>query len=135
MPKIYIVAGVPASGKSWVCDQLKDKFLYLRHDDIQDIDKYAAAINVKAKSQDQSILGDCPFAERVLGENLEKYGHKPEFIFISEEPYILHMRYAKRGKELPKAHITRQASIKERAKEWGCFLGTSSLVLEYLKGK
>ena len=32
MKTVYLVVGVPASGKSWVCEQLKDKFEYVHHD-------------------------------------------------------------------------------------------------------
>jgi RNase adaptor protein for sRNA GlmZ degradation len=140
--KIYIVSGVPASGKSWVCNQLKDLFEYVAHDGWSQRDKlgskdylakYARELLEKAKTSAKPVLGDCPFSERELKELLEKGGATPKFIFLKASPADLVSRYKERNKPLPKGHITRQTSIPERAKEWGSFYGASSEALDHLK--
>ena len=131
---IYIVCGPPASGKSWVCEQLSKSFSYVPHDEYQDTKHYAKEL-IDAKKSDwpNKILGDCPFAERPLKEALESLGEKAEFYFIVETPEVLSERYKERGKPIPKGHLTRLNSMPARAKEWGAFHGTSEQVLEKLK--
>lgn len=130
---IYIVCGPPASGKSWVCNQLSKDFSYVPHDDYQDIKSYARAIAFSKSNQTGNVLGDCPFAERPLKEELASIGQSAEFLFILESPETLSRRYQERGKPIPKGHLSRLLSIPERANEWGSFYGTSAQVLEKLK--
>ncbi len=131
---IYIVCGPPASGKTWVCDQMTKAMRYVPHDEYQDTKGYAQElIDAKKAQWPTPIIGDCPFAERPLKEELEKLGEKAEFFFIVETPETLSDRYKERGKPIPKGHLTRLQSMPARAKEWNAFSGTSKEVLEKLQ--
>lgn len=132
MRPVYLVCGVPGSGKTWVCSQLTDKFNYIPHDnhpkDIQTIIKDAAMNGTK------TVITECPFGERSFKEFLEAFNIVVIPLFIVEEPKVVQERYFKReGKELYKAGVTRATTIKDRAKEWNAVNGTSSEILEYLK--
>lgn len=137
MQPVYLVCGVPGSGKSWVCEQLEGEFSYLKHDEWLDTPKekriYANAILKLAKTSEKPVLADCPFGERPLKEDLERLGLKVTPIFIVEMPMVIAKRYSLRKKPIPKAHMTRALSIKNRAKEWNAFFGTSQEVLYYLR--
>lgn len=131
---IYVVCGVPASGKSWVCEQLKGSFKYVKHDSYKDKAAYADAL-VEADQAPKPVIGDCPFAERVLKELLDDRGANVEFVFIIESPETIQSRYSERNKEIPKTHLSRLNTIKDRAEEWESFSGTSKEVCDYLKAK
>lgn len=133
---VYLVAGVPGCGKSWVCNQLKEEFNYVPHD--QHYKAHATAILEEIKTTKKPILADCPFAERILRETLEKYHIEVIPIFIVEAPEVVKMRYETRakpvpGRAIPKSFLTRATTIKDRIKEWNAFSGTSSEVLKHLK--
>lgn len=131
---VYLVCGVPGSGKSWVCEQLTDAFEYVRNDDyFEDEDGRFAAMLALMDSQ-KPILTDCPFAERVLREHLEYASFTVKPYFIVEPTHIVQTRYRKRtGQQLPQASVTRSMSIIKRADEWGAPRGTSEQVLQMLK--
>jgi hypothetical protein len=80
------------------------------------------------------MLTECPFAERILREQLEARGLTVIPVFIVELASVVQTRYlAQRGRELPKASATRATSIVNRADEWGAVRGTSQQVLDYLR--
>ncbi len=134
-----MVVGCPGSGKSWVCDQLKDSFNYVHHDlrigmagdtYVKDI------IKESEKPGTKDLLIEAPFSVSQIKDPLEAHGLKLTPVFIQELPLTIQTRYWQReNKEIPKGHITRQATYAQRAKEWGSFQGTSREVLEFLKGK
>jgi shikimate kinase len=139
---IYIVAGVPGSGKSWVCEQLTQDFQYLRHDGWAQrktvtnntyLENYSKELVAASLISKKPVLGDCPFAERLLKENLLFHGGHPTFLFLTVEPDQLIERYVERMKPLPKGHLTRARSMNHRAKEWKSFYGSSDDVLTKLK--
>lgn len=131
MQKVYLVCGVPGSGKSWVCTQLTDKFDYLPHDDFTD---FAGALATVAKISQKPILADCPFAERLLREKLEGRSIPVIPIFIIEEPGVVARRYQKReGRSVSKSTLTRAVTIRNRANEWNAFQGNAQEVLDYLR--
>lgn len=153
MATVYLVCGVSGSGKSWVCRQLSDKFNYIPHDRCwshptakpdEGLDPkwgpkdckstHVETIAKEAKDSDKPILTEVPFGERLIKEQLEAKGLKVRTVFVIEDPGVISERYQKReGKPLQKAAVTRATSIKERAKEWGSFFGTSDEVLNHLK--
>lgn len=150
---VYLLIGVSGSGKSWVCRQVADKFNYIPHDRCwsHPFAKPADGLDPKwgpkgcksthvetlikeAKTSEKPILTEVPFGERKIREDLEASGLTVKPVFVIEEPNVVASRYeAREKKPLHKAAITRASSIKERAKEWGGYAGTSSDVLEYLK--
>jgi predicted kinase len=133
MSKVIMLCGVPGSGKTWVIRQLGDKFHHVSHDDIPTREKlvrhcYAAAAGPRP------VIVDCPFAERLLRDELEAAGLHVVPVFIVEPPHVVAARYLKReGKPATKATITRAETIKDRAAEWGAQWGTSAEILDYLR--
>lgn len=129
---VYLLAGVPGSGKSSVCEQLRDKFFYVSHDKCGDF--LSKVILDISKSQKKPILTDCPFAERKLKDELEAQGLDVIPVFIVEDPNVIARRYELREKKpASKATLTRASSILERAREWNAFHGTSDEVLNHLR--
>lgn len=128
---IYLVCGVPGSGKTWVCRQLIHKFTYVPQD--FHYNDQPEALVEGAIHSDKPIITECPFGERVLKEDLEKRGLKIIPIFIVENPEIVRRRYeAREEKECPSNVYTRAATILNRALEWEAFYGTSTEVWSYL---
>lgn len=133
MQKVYLICGVPGSGKSWVCEQLKDKFEYVSND-AHIGENFEKAIFHAAKTAEKPILADCPFGERVLRDHLlgERLNVVP--VFIVESPDVVSKRYFQREHHSPGQNVlTRCASIGARAAEWKAFRGTSEQVLEHLR--
>jgi len=129
---VIMVCGVPGSGKSWVCEQLKDKFTYVSHDDY--IGKSLVDATIAATADGKTVLIDCPFAERVLRDELIKRGVTVKPYFIVEPLTVVEARYLKRdGKALPKASATRASTIVNRAVEWGSPYGKSDVILKALR--
>lgn len=128
---VYLICGVPGSGKTWVCKQLIGKFAYLAHDDY--LKDFVGAVTRLARVSELPIVTECPFGEREIKAKLEAAGLYVVPIFIVEEPTVIEARYiAREGKPFPRQHATRAISIKERAIEWGAFHGTSAEVLDML---
>lgn len=59
MQTVYLICGVPGSGKTWVCEHLKDKFNYIPHDEY--LKDHARVICEAAKVVKRSIITECPF--------------------------------------------------------------------------
>lgn len=135
--KIYLVVGVPGSGKSWVCEQLQDKFEYIHHDGyiyLKEPGAYVRVILEKAPTATKPILIEAPFSIRETMEPLVNEGYSVTPVFIIEHPNVVAERYANReGKPIPQGHLTRMNTYRQRALEHGAFMGSSSQVFEYLK--
>lgn len=137
METVYLVVGTPGSGKTWVCEQLEDKFNYCPHDDYLDgEDMYIDAIVALTAMGMGPVLGEAPFSVSKFKSRLEgEFGFKLVIVFIIEDPKVVAERYYRReGKEIPKGHLTRINTYKQRAIEYGAFLGTSQEVLSHLQG-
>jgi hypothetical protein len=133
MQKVYIVCGVPGSGKTWVCDKVKDKFTYVPNDDYIGR-SYVSALVKASKSSNKPVLGDCPFGERPLKEELEQLGIKVVPLFLTEKGSVIKQRYeARDGKPIPQAHLTRAMGLEARAIEWGAKYGTATALVDLLK--
>lgn len=128
---VYLLCGVPGSGKTWVAKQLTDKFNYIENDDFIASDWL---IPIKNADKSKPVLLTTPFAERLRREVLEKEGYEVRPIFIVESPAIVAQRYAQReGHPATQSTLTRAKTILERAKEWNAPYGTSFEVWEMLK--
>lgn len=133
MQKIYLLCGVPGSGKSWVCEQLQEKFEYIANDDYIGKD-YIKELFLRARRSEKPVLADCPFAERKVREELENLKLTVVPYFIVESPQVVKKRYEARDlKPVPSNVVTRSMTIKNRADEWRAPHGTSSEVLELLR--
>lgn len=137
MQTVYLVVGVPGSGKTWVTRQLGHKFDHLRHDDYigpKQHGIYAAAIATKAKTATRPILAEAPFSISEIKNPLEQAGVTVVPVFIIETPSIISERYLKREhRALPLGHLTRQTTYAKRCAELKAFRGTSSEVLAHLQ--
>lgn len=136
--KAYMVVGCPGSGKSWVCDQLKEKFDYIHHDAFIGMAGFAYVKEILKKSQGATrpLLIESPFSVSQIKEPLEKRGIDVECIYIQEQEKTIKDRYETREKKpIPQGHLTRQQTYANRAKESGSFFGTSQQCFDYLKDK
>lgn len=137
MQPIYLLIGVPGSGKSWVSAQLTN-FHYVHHDGyighINQPKEYVFGILDALKTATKPILAEAPFSISQIKDPLEERGLKVIPVFILEHPHVLHQRYMNReGRNIPQGHLTRQETYRKRAMEWKAFMGTSSDVLKYLQ--
>lgn len=137
--KVFLLCGVPGSGKTWVMDRLEGYgYQLLRNDDyfgpMRDLlvdDVHRAALGGR-----EPVLVDCPFAEREFRAKLVDLEIDVEPIFIVEPPDVVAARYQQRqGKPASKATITRATTILNRADEWQARRGTSKEILELLIGE
>lgn len=129
---VFLVCGVPGSGKTWVCEQLTDDFDYVPHDDYL-VSAYGPALISRAKNSDKPVLGEAPFRISVLIQELRKAGIKCHPYFIIEPDYKAKSQYeARENKPMPKMHMTRMATVRQRARDFGTASGTSNQVLEML---
>lgn len=136
MKKAYMVIGCPGSGKSWVCDKLKDLFHYVHHDLYIGMagGTYVQEILKEAKKATKPLLIEAPFSISQIKDPLEQAGLEITPVFIQEDHKTISSRYSARDKkEIPKGHLTRQETYRQRAISWKAFQGTSSQVLEHLK--
>lgn len=133
MREIYLICGVPGSGKTWVASRLREKFDWIAHDEYLKLN-YARALVLASKKPGHPIIAEAPFAERALRDELHSHGCKVNPVFIIEPPHIVKSRYeAREGKPISQANMTRAVSIKDRAKEWSAPIGTSTEILKYLQ--
>lgn len=139
MKTIYMLVGVPASGKSWVAEHLLAQFDYLAHDDYINtgLGSYLNDIVRLSKWTDNKpILIETPFSMSRILEPLDDHGLKVIPVFIIEKPEVLTKRYEDReGKPYNKGNISRQQTYLNRALEGNYFIGNSDEVLQHLKGK
>lgn len=140
MQKVFLLIGVPASGKSWVVKQLGKEFQVIEHDKFigssRHNGEYVEAALEAAESSSKPILMEAPFSMSEIMNPLRAEGVKVEPVFIVEDKDVLSKRYASRGRgPLPKGHLTRMGTFKMRADAGNFFMGPSEKVLEYLRGK
>lgn len=134
---IYLLVGAPASGKTWVCNQLEDKFHLIHHDGyiyLKQPGAYVKDILKQAPDAKKPVLIEAPFSMTQTTEPLERAGYKIEPVFIIEDENTHSSRYLKREKKkIPQGHITRTQTYLKRAKDGNHFYGNSSEVLEHMK--
>lgn len=131
---VTLVIGVPGSGKSWVCEQLLDRYHYVAND-MHKTNPAAAIIAAATEECYNPVLSDVPFGERKLKDKLEKRGLVVRCVFIREDAATIRERYEQRSGEAANSVILNRISgLSKRAVDWGCFQGTSKEVLEFLRG-
>jgi len=134
---LYLVVGAPGSGKTWVCNQLENKFHLIHHDGyiyLKQPGAYVQAILTLAPTIDRPILIEAPFSISQTVEPLEKKGYKIHPVFIVEPSAVHADRYQKReGKPIPQGHLTRTQTYLQRAKDGRHFYGTAEQVLKHLQ--
>jgi len=130
---VYLVIGCPGAGKSWVCEQLRELYDYVRHDDYMD-GGYVDAIIRQHAIATKPLLTETPFSVSQIMKPLQKMGLGVTPLFILETNEVISARYLKReGVPIPAGHLTRQITYTQRAHELYAFRGTAEQVLEYLR--
>lgn len=128
MQKIFLVVGVPGSGKTTLCSKLIQKYEYLPHDDFESEISYIKAANRLQQIATKPLLLEAPFSVSIYTEALEVIP-----VFIIEEDAVVSDRYFNRDKKpIPKGHLTRQCTYKKRATELNAFFGTADQVFRHL---
>lgn len=159
MQDIYLLIGVAASGKSWICRQLTHKFEYVAHDrcwyhpDAKKLPKKAQkdgwgppgsvsthlrTLLRKAKQSKRPVITEVPFGETKLIARIKLAGLNVIPVFVIEDAKIIKERYLTREhKPIPRYTETRIGSLKNRALEYSIFEGskhgTSAEILGYLE--
>lgn len=126
---LYLVAGVPASGKSWVCNQLKDKFNYVSYDGLnKDFHIYELL-----KNNDKQLLFDPTIKISTFTKRISHL-FNIKLVIIVESEDVLNQRIIDRGGKITntiKRRMKRMADLSKRCE----FSGTSDEVLKYLTSK
>ena len=135
---IYLVVGVPGSGKSWVCEQLKDDYTYVHHDGFIYLKQPGAyvqeVLKVAGNYPKKPLLIEAPFSVSETVKPLEAHGYRVIPVYIIEDPQVVSARYMKReGRFIPPGHLTRMQTYKLRAEAQKAFHGTSTEVYNHLK--
>ena len=153
MARVILVCGVQGSGKSWVCRQLTQDYLYIPHDRCWShpnakpstgldpkwgppgsVSTHLTELIKAAGRSPKPVITEVPFGETRLRDALTAAGVKTEAVFIAESPATLAHRFeAREGRALDAAAQGRAAKVQEKALRWGVFCGTSEEVLRYLK--
>jgi len=128
---IYLLIGAPSSGKSWVASQLQDKFTYISYDG----NRKKEHINLLSSPSDKPKLFDPTFKISTL---IRRHSDMFNFIIICirETEEVLRERMTLRNGRWTNTILKRNEQVKKRYEKYGNggFIGTSSEVLEYLKG-
>ena len=126
---LFLIAGCPASGKSWVCNKLADKFNYISYDGVNK--KYH--IYQLLKNNSKPLLYDPTINVSTF---IKRYSHlfDIKLIVIKEDEHTITNRILGRGGSVTKTikkRIKRMIDISKNCE----FSGTSDQVLEYLMSK
>lgn len=126
---IYLLCGVPGSGKTWVAKQLSG-FQWVPHDDHK-IEDYPKVLIKAEKSASKPILAEAPFRITDLIAQLKKANISVKTFYVTAPDKVIRDRYQARDKRpYPKQHASRLRTYDSR--KWD-FRGTSAQVLEELE--
>lgn len=132
IPTVYLLVGAPASGKSWIANQLTDTFEYVSYDGNSKKDH----LDLLRKKSDKPKLYDPTFKISTI---IRRHSDEFNFIVIGiyETEEVLRSRMEQRGGKWTDTIIKRNEVVKKRYEKYGAngFLGTSQEVLDYLKDK
>lgn len=127
-PTVYLVSGVSGSGKSWVCEQLLDKFTYVSYDK----NSKSKHLELLKQSSGKPKLYDPPIKiSTFIRRHSDMFNIRP--VFIIEEESVIRARLMQRGGVFTDSATKRISAIRSRSKKYGIFSGTSSQVLAYLQ--
>lgn len=123
---LFLIAGCPASGKSWVCEQLSDKFNYVSYDKVNK--NYH--VYELLKNNNKPLLYDPTIKVSTF---TKRYSHlfNIKLLVIVEDKRIIENRMRVRSGEITKTldrRIKRMSDLSNNCE----FSGTSDEVLNYL---
>lgn len=130
-PKLYLVCGVSGSGKSWVCNQLKDKYEYLSSDSSPK-KGHVEKLKEMAKTSKPLLYDLSVSISTFIKNNAAEFDIYP--IFIKETREVILARLAERGTGMALSD-SRLKAIDSRTVKYGKFSGTTVEVLKYLEEK
>lgn len=142
MKKIFILVGASGSGKTWIANQITDKYTYVPHDKygLKSNQDYIKAISAIANASQKPVVCDTPFSLSQIQDPLSEMGYMVRPIFVVETPSTTRQRYEARytterkGQEImPKGHLSRIETYRKRAEELNAPVGTSSEILDYMR--
>ena len=129
--KLFIVSGAAGSGKSWICDQLKD-VNYISFDTIPKEQHYHYMVELSKNGR--PIVYD-PFRKANTIYNRYKHIFDAQIVTIVEDLDTIMSRLAQRGSNLDRSKVKKFVfKFKSSAKN-SAFSGTSTEVLEYLRAQ
>lgn len=133
--KIYFLTGVPATGKSWIMDQL-DQFQVFQHDKYIDKDNELIRKIKAASFKESPIVTNRPFLSGVFIDQLKRIGFDVEEILVTAPLHIIEHRYMARPARKPYLPVFKANHARyERTPNRFVFKGTSDQVLNWLKRK
>lgn len=133
MQKIYLLAGCPGVGKSWLTRQLIGKYTPIEHDEYRDDPRDYIRALMKAARGDKPVIANTPFGVSEIMSDIDQAGGIciPIFVVAPEEQ-VKRQYYERERKMIPPGHLTRQKTYMKRAHNLGAFMGTSAQVLKHL---
>lgn len=127
---VYLLIGAPSAGKSWVANQLLDKFQYISYDDISKkyhLDKLREPSS-KLKIYDPTFK---------ISTIIRRHSNEFNFVIVSiyEAEEVLRERIRMRGGEWTETITKRNDVANKRFTKYGAngFMGTSDEVLNFLR--
>jgi hypothetical protein len=128
-PIIYLISGVCASGKSWVCNQLTN-CIYVSFDG--NPKKNHLTLLEEASKLSLPIVYDPTFKiSTFIRRHNDLYDIRP--VLIIESKLVLMARIAQRGGTWTPSLDKRIIQIEKRAIKYGIFSGTSNEVLVFMR--
>lgn len=129
-PTITLLIGAPSAGKSWVANQLLDKYDYISYDD----NRKRTHLDLLAKPSDKPKIYDPTFK---ISTMIRRHSNLFNFkiVCIYETEAELRERIASRGGDWTDTILKRNEQVKKRFLKYsnGGFIGTSHEVLKYLR--
>lgn len=128
MKTILLICGASGSGKSWVCNQLKDDITYVPYDKMS----LEEAFKTIDESKEEIFLYDpTTMISTFISRNKDKYKIIP--IFIIPDFITLKSQLIKRKGRITKSLYRRYKRMISLNKKHGVFRGDSNEVLKYVR--
>lgn len=128
---VYIVSGIAGSGKSWVCNQLKDdpRFHYVSYDGNR---TKTHMDMIRNAPEDKIVLYDLNMkTSTFIRRNCEEFNI--HFVTILGDFLQVKQQLKDRGGKITRGTYSRWKVMKKRSKKYGEFSGSSDDVLRYLR--